>query len=67
MPSQEEKARRRVHRNKKKQDRVRSQIAKDLITSRAYKQQIVEDKKKLQNLSHKELTELIQETDLTNE
>ena len=65
MSSPEEKARRRQHRNKKRQDKVRSQIAKDLITSRAYKQQIVEDKKKLHELSHKDLIDLIQDTDLS--
>ena len=65
MSSPEEKARRRQHRNKKHQDKVRSQIAKDLITSRAYKQQIVEDKKKLHELSHKDLIDLIQDTDLS--
>ena len=65
MPSPEEKTRRRQHLNRKRKDKVRSQIAKDLITSRAYKQQIVEDKKRLHELSHKDLIDLIQDTDLS--
>jgi len=51
-PEERDKHRRRI--------KIRSKIAKSLQSPK-YKQQIVEDSKKIQKLSHREFIELLQE------
>lgn len=68
MGSPEEKQKRSKRLRRKKQERVRSVIAKELITSGKYKQRIVVDKRgkehDLATMTHRDLVQAIQEEDL---
>lgn len=65
MGSPEEKALHSKRIRNKKKERVRSVIAKELITSGKFKQRIVKDKRgkkyDLKTMSHKDLVDAIQE------
>lgn len=67
MGSPEEKRRHSARLKRKKQERVRSQIAKELLVSGKYKPRIVKDKKgnrhDLKKMSHADLVKAIQETE----
>jgi hypothetical protein len=65
MGSPEEKAKHSKRLRKKRQEKVRSNIAKDLLVSGKYKQRIVKDKRgkkyDLRKMSHHDLVKAIQE------
>ena len=67
MGSPEEKAKHSRRIKRKKQERVRSIVAKELITSGKYKQRIVKDKRgrkiDLAKLTHYDLVQAIQDED----
>lgn len=67
MSSPEDKSRHSKRLKRKVKEKVRSNIAKDLITSGKYKQRIVVDKKgqrhDLKKMSHYDLVRAIQESD----
>lgn len=65
MSSLEEKMKHQKRIRQKRKAKTRSQIAKDLLTSGKYKQQVVKDKRgkehDLKKMSHADLVRLIQE------
>jgi len=67
MGSPEDKQKHSRRLKRKKQERVRSVIAKELITSGKYKQRIIKDKRgrkiNLATLTHYDLVQAIQEED----
>lgn len=63
MGSPEEKAKHSRRLKRKKQERVRSVIAKELITSGRYKQRVIKDKRGKEIVTHYDLVQAIQQDD----
>jgi len=63
MGSPEEKARHSRRLKRKKQERTRSVIAKELITSGRYKQKVIKDKRGKEVVTFHDLVQSIQEDD----
>jgi len=63
MGSPEDKQKHSRRLKRKKQERVRSVIAKELITSGRYKQKVIKDKRGKEVVSFHDLVESIQEDD----